>query len=128
MVKLLIDTVGRDEEGNEGTPLYLSALAVWATGVRGLDEGERRGMMLAKFLVEMGADASVVGTSVGDVEFTSLVWAARAVAENQDAGMELVRLLLSAGAKLADDEGDHQQHVDKILGIWAVRTATTIMF
>jgi hypothetical protein len=66
---------------------------------------QREGALrLVKLLLEKGAKVDAVGSDY-DKEGTSLRWAASAVHDGRADGPELARLLLSADARLAHDEG-----------------------
>mmetsp|Transcript_4593 Transcript_4593/g.11609 ORF Transcript_4593/g.11609 Transcript_4593/m.11609 type:complete len:306 (+) Transcript_4593:165-1082(+) len=95
--------------------------------------GEEVGLGLMKLLLEEGAEVNAVKEEENGNTCTSLCLAAKAVRrfidnedndddevneEYVDAAMEAVRLLLSAGAELADGESDCQKDVDEILGAW----------
>mmetsp|Transcript_10510 Transcript_10510/g.25756 ORF Transcript_10510/g.25756 Transcript_10510/m.25756 type:complete len:703 (-) Transcript_10510:255-2363(-) len=102
---------GSDFEVGRCTPLWWAALAVsWGDAELGL----------AKLLVRNGADVNILGPPTdlnsqggqsSSEEFTLMWSAAKAVKNGKEHGAALVRLLLSAGGKLADTEKAEWQNV-----------------
>ena len=99
-----------------GSPLWFAATAV--------SRGDAGSLDLARQLVENGADVNCVGRCVNgggnvnavgrclrneldELESTPLIFAARAVYEGREGGLELAQLLVEEGADV-NAEGRHQ--------------------
>ena len=85
------------------------------SAARAVRDGEAGGLELAKLLLEKGASTSINGVgTIDDFKYTPLRLAAEAVQQNKDDAHDLVRLLLSHGAALAEDEKEEgRRHVDR---------------
>jgi len=123
-----VDAVGRDRGGAQCTALK------WA--VMAFVNDRPDALTLVMLLLEKGADVNAVGRLWCITESTPLGMAAMMVRGGiidkersgddkllLSQGMELVRVLLAKGARLADSggEGELQPHVDSILGAWVCR-------
>jgi len=116
-----INAAGKLQRGNyvakESMPLWW---AVWA-----VCDGEPGGLEMTKLLVMAGADVNAVGHHAGwrspaspsGIAGTPIWLAAQGMRDGKVDAPELARLLISAGARLADDEKEEfQVIIDGVTG------------
>jgi hypothetical protein len=102
-------------EHHDGIHTSLPAVVCGSGG----EKGHKDGLALAKLLVEKGAPGvNAAGTDDNGNQGTPLWWAAVAVNGDKEHGEALVRLLVSAGAELADTEraAHLQGTIDGVMG------------
>jgi hypothetical protein len=119
-----VKAAGSDGAKNDCTPLWWAARAVQQGKKEG---GLELAELLVEKLVEQGGDVNAVGRYYGR-SGTPLRLAAEAVRDGEADGPQLARVLISVGAKLADDERHLQPHVEQDLRALAKRCKSRVCF
>jgi hypothetical protein len=102
-----VNAVRKNRDGNPSTPLCWAARAMY--------HGKEGGPALTQLLVGNGATINTVGKH--DNDGNPSIPLAQAANAGEEAAVALVRLIVSAGAKLVDTEkAAHQGTVDGVMG------------